>query len=106
MLCENSAHGLRGLARVELEYAAEPRTARDRAFADHPYSGRDQLVTQSLVRPVLMIVKHELPYGSPEVPFAEWHDSLEALGLGGPDKPLGKRVQIRTPGGQDRGGDR
>ena len=53
-----------------------------------------------------MIVKHELPYGSPEVPFAEWHDSLEALGLGGPDKPLGKRVQIRTPGGQDRGGDR
>jgi hypothetical protein len=41
-------------------------------------------------------------YGSPEVPFAEWHYPLQALGLGGPNKPLGKRVQIWTPGRQDQ----
>jgi hypothetical protein len=34
--------------------------------------------------------------------FAEGQDPLQALGLGGPHKPLGKRVQIWTPGRQDQ----
>jgi hypothetical protein len=32
--------------------------------------------------------------------LAEWHDAVQALGPDGQDKPLGKRVQIRTPRGQ------
>jgi hypothetical protein len=36
------------------------------------------------------------------VPFAEWHDPLQALGLGGLNKSLGKGVQIWTPGRQDQ----
>jgi hypothetical protein len=43
----------------------------------------------------------ELSNGSPEMPFAEGHESREALELGGPDKPLGKRIHIRTPGRQE-----
>ena len=43
-----------------------------------------------------MIVMHKLSDDSPEVPFAEGHDSREALGLGGPDKPLGKRVRLSS----------
>src|ERR1700730_12177015 len=35
-------------------------------------------------------------------PFAERHDPLQALGLGRLNKPLGKCVQIWTPGRQDQ----
>ena len=73
--------GLRSLAVVELEHAAEPRTARDRACADRRCLGRNELVAQTLVRPLLMIMLDKRWYGSPEVPFAEWHDPREALGL-------------------------
>src|SRR5712691_1088423 len=83
-------------------YRAEPRTARDRACADRRCLGRDELVAQTLVRPLLMIMLDKRSYGSPEVPFAEWHDPLQALELGGPNKPLRKRVQIWTPGRQDQ----
>src|SRR5713226_6759897 len=48
--------GLRGLAKAKLEHAAEPRTARDRACADRGSLGRDELVAQTLVRPLLMIM--------------------------------------------------
>jgi hypothetical protein len=48
--------GLRGLAIVELEHAAEPRTAGNRACADRRWLGRDELVAQTLVRPLLMIM--------------------------------------------------
>jgi hypothetical protein len=41
-----------------------------------------------------MIMLDKGSYGSPEVPFAEWHNPLQALGLGGLNKPLGKGVQI------------
>ena len=102
VVCENSAHGLRGLAVVELEQAAEPLTAPDRACAGDHGLGRDELVAQPLVRPFLMIMLHERSDGSSEVPFAEGHDSRQALGLGGPDKPFRKGVQIWTPGGQDQ----
>src|SRR5205807_1645408 len=60
------------------------------------------LVAQTLVRPFLMIVLDIRSYGGPELPFAEWHDPLQTLGLGGPDKPLGERVQIWTPRRQDQ----
>src|SRR5712692_6998539 len=73
--------GLRGLAVIELEHAAEPRTARDRACADRRGRGCDELVAQTLVRPLLMIVLDKRSDGRPEVPFAERHDPLQALGL-------------------------
>src|SRR6266849_6184320 len=76
--------GLRCLAVVELEHAAEPSTACDRACADRRCLGRDELVAQTLVRPLLMIMLDKRSDGSPEVPFAEWYDPLQALGLGGP----------------------
>ena len=47
-----------------------------------------------------MIVIDERADGSPEVSFTERHDSLQTLGFDGSDKPLGTRVQIRTPGRQ------
>jgi len=59
--------GLRGLAVVELEHAAEPRAARDRACADRRRLGRDELVAKTLVRPLLMIMLDKRVYGSPEV---------------------------------------
>jgi len=48
VVCENSAQrGLRGLAVVELEHTAEPRTAPDRAGADRRCLGRNELVAQT-----------------------------------------------------------
>src|SRR5262245_18287139 len=41
--------------------------------------------------------------GGAEVFLTKWHDSVYALGLDGPDKSLGKGVQIRTPGRQEQG---
>jgi hypothetical protein len=73
--------GLRGLAVVELEQAAESRAARDWTCADRRCLGRDELVAQTLVRPLLMIVLDKGAYGSPEMPFAEEDDPLQALGL-------------------------
>ena len=45
-------------------------------------------------------MSHERADGCPEMRLAEWHDAVQALGLDRQDKPLGKRVQIRTPRGQ------
>jgi plasmid stabilization system protein ParE len=94
--------GLRGLTVIELEDAAEPCTAHNRACADRRGLGRNELVAQTLVRPLLVIMLDKRSYGRPEVPFAERHDPLQALGLGRLNKPLGKCVQIWTPGGQDQ----
>jgi hypothetical protein len=55
VLCENSAHGLRGCAVVELEHAAEPLTAPNRACSDQRRLGRDSLVAQPLVWSFLVI---------------------------------------------------
>ena len=49
-----------------------------------------------------MIMLDKRSYSSSEVSFAEGHDPLQALGLGGPNTPLGKGVQIWTPGRQDQ----
>src|SRR5262249_12215406 len=93
---------LRGLAVVELEQAAEALMTFYRAGSDQGCRARDEFVAQTLVRPLLMIMLDKRSYRSPEVPFAEWQDPLQALGLGGLHKPLGKGVQIRTPGRQDQ----
>jgi hypothetical protein len=55
VLCENWAHGLRGLAVVELEHPAEPLMALDRACSRQRCLRRDVLVVQTLVWPFLMI---------------------------------------------------
>jgi Homeodomain-like domain len=100
VVCENSGQGLRGLAVVELEHAAEPLTAFQRTCSDHLCPGRDELVAKALVRPFLMVMIHELSNGSPEVLLAERDDSLQALGLRGQDEPFRIGVEVWTPGGR------
>ena len=95
--------GLRGFSVVELEYAAKLLMAPHRACSRHCCFGGNELVVQALVRPFLLIVIDKRSDGGPEVPFAEWHHSRQTLGLDGPDKSFGKRVQIRTPGRQQQG---
>ena len=56
VVCDNSAHGLRGRAVIELEHAAEALTAPNRACADQRGLGCDALITEILVGPFLMIV--------------------------------------------------
>ena len=101
VVCEKSAGGLRGLAVVELEHAAEALMAPHRACSCRCGRSCDELVAETLVRPFLMIMIDERTYGGPEVRFAEWHDTVQALGFDGQDKPLGKRVQIWTPRWQE-----
>jgi hypothetical protein len=91
---------LRGVTIIEFEHAAEALTALERAESRRRCRGRDALVVQPLVRPFFVIMSHERADGCPEMRPAEWHDAVQALGLDGQDKPLGKRVQIRTPRGQ------
>jgi hypothetical protein len=45
--------------------------------------GRDQLVAETLVRALLIIMMHKRPDRRREVPFAEWHDAVQAFGLDG-----------------------
>jgi len=94
---------LRGLAVVELEQAAESLTTLHLACSDHRRLWRDALVAQTLVRPFFMIMVDKFSYGRPEMPFAQKHHSVQALGLGGLDKPFGKRIQIGTPRRKDQG---
>ena len=95
--------GLRGVAVVEPQHAADPLTAPYRACSHQGGLWRDELVGQTLVWPFLMIVMHEGGNRRPEVRFAEWHDALQALGLDRADKPFGKRVQIWTSCRQAQG---
>jgi hypothetical protein len=55
------------------------------------------------MRSFLVIMIHERADGGSEVLLAEWHDSIQTLGFDGPNKSLGKRVQIGTPGRQAQG---
>ena len=103
VLCDNSIRALRGLKVVELEQTTETFTTRDRACADRGCPRCDELVAQTLVRTLFMIVKHERSYGRPKVRFAEQHHPLQALGFGGLDESFRKGVQIRTPGGRTTG---
>src|SRR6476646_10636451 len=73
---------LRGLAVVELEQAAESLTTFQRAGRDLRRLRRDEFVPETLVRPFFMIVTHKFVDGCPEMPFAEQHHPIQALGLG------------------------
>src|SRR5262249_12838667 len=77
---------LRGLAVVEFEQPAKALTTRDWAGTDHRCRGRDECVVQPLVRAFFMIMIDKRAKGGPKVRFAEGHHSLQALGLGRPDK--------------------
>ena len=50
-----------------------------------------------------MIVIDKRSHGGSEMSFAKRHDSRQTLGSDRLHKSLGKRVQIRTPGGQAHG---
>jgi len=91
-----------GLAVVELEHTAKPRAASHRTCSDAGCLGRDEFIAQTLMRPFLTIVIDKRSDGGSEMSLAEWHDSRQALRSDGSDKPLRKRVQIRTPGGQEQ----
>ena len=71
------------------------------AWSDRRCLGRDEFVAQTLVRPLFTIMMEKFSYGRPEMPFAKEHHSVQALGLGGLDKPLGKCVQIGPPRRED-----
>ena len=75
--------GLRGLAVVELEHAAKVLMAPHRTCSRQRRCGRNELVAQTVVWPFIMIMMDERAYGSPEVCFAEWHNSVQALGFDG-----------------------
>ena len=83
VLCENSAHGLRGLAVVELEHAPKVLMAPDWACSRRFGFSRDEVVAETLMRPFIMIMIDERADGSPKVRFAEWHDAVQALGFDG-----------------------
>jgi hypothetical protein len=93
---------LRGLAAVEREQAAESRTTLHLACSDHRRLWHDELVAQTLVRPFFIVTVDKFSHGRPEMPFTEKHHSVQALGLGGLDKPFGKRIQIGTPRREDQ----
>jgi hypothetical protein len=94
---------LRGLAVVELEQTAESLTTLHLACSDDRHFGRDPRVAQALVRPFFMIMLDKFSDGHSEMPFAEQHHSVQALGVGRFDKAFRKRVQIRTPRREDQG---
>jgi len=51
-------------------------------------------MTQTLVRPFLVIVVNKFSDGRPKVPFAERDHSRQALGSDRADKSLGKGVKF------------
>ena len=57
--------GLRGCSVVELEHAAEALSALDWAFSDQRGLGRDEFITQTLVRPFLMVMVDKRLDGCP-----------------------------------------
>jgi len=58
----------------------------------------DQLVRKPLVIPLAMVVHSELLQCSPQMPFTERHDAIEAFLLHRPDEPLRVGVAIRRTG--------
>jgi hypothetical protein len=64
VLCKTRPMGLRGVAVVELEQAAESLTTLRLACSDHRNVGRDQRVAQALVRPFFMIMVDKFSHGS------------------------------------------
>ena len=79
MVCENSIPPLRGTAVVEPEETAQSLTTLQRACSGHCRLCRDELVAQTLVWPVLMIMIDEFSDGRAEMPFAEQHHAIQAL---------------------------
>jgi len=59
-VCEKSADGLRSLAVIEVQRAAESLTTRDPARSNLGCCWRDELVAETLVRPFFMIVVDKL----------------------------------------------
>ena len=52
------------------------------------------------MRPFFMIVIDKRSDDGPQMPLAEWDDAIQTLDSDGPDKSLGIRVQVWTPGWQ------
>src|SRR5262249_7121077 len=63
VVCENVADGLRDLAIVELEQAAESLTTLHLACPNHRRLWRNEFVLQALVRPFFMIMADKFSEG-------------------------------------------
>lgn len=68
-------------------------------------SGLDELVVQSLVMTLSVVVLDELANDEPKVRFAEGDDVVEAFASSGSNEALGKCVQIGAMGRQPNSSD-
>ena len=60
----------------------------------------DQVVPETLMVPLSVIMKEVLGAGSSERAFAEEDELVETLGLDGQDKSLSERIQVGAAAGQ------
>ena len=93
-----TSRSLRGLSVVIPKHSTESFATTDRAtaLADTviPF---DQLVAQSLMETLSMVVREIRRDSSPQGSFAEENHPVETLGFYGKNESLGVRVQIGTP---------
>lgn len=57
----------------------------------------DELVPESLVRPLLVVVRHELVHSPAKRSLANEDHAVEALGLDAQNEPPSERVHVRSP---------
>jgi hypothetical protein len=84
-----------------LEEPAESFAALDRrVLIRRFYRRNDEIVVETLVVALEMIVLDELTDRPPQMTLTEWHDVVQTLGFDAEHKPLGMRVWVGTPRGQ------
>jgi len=59
------------------------------------WNALDQPIVQSLMCPLGVVVLDVLLDRSTKMPFADWHDAIQALGFDREHESLGEGVQIR-----------
>jgi hypothetical protein len=80
---------------VETQHSAEALEAID--CTEVPVEaviGLNQLIAESLVIPLLMVVRSKLASSFPKRPFSKEDHPIETFVLDRPDEPLGVRVQV------------
>ena len=94
---------LRGAA-VVLQEPAEPFVADDRSVVIHGRRGwHDELVVETLMVPLAMIVLNELADRMAKMPLAERHDAVQAFGFDAEHEAFCVRVYVGAARGQTEG---
>jgi hypothetical protein len=84
---------------IEVQEPTEPLATLDRAVVvSREGLGIDQLVAETLMMSLGIVVLDELPNDQPKVSLAEGDDVIETLAPNGADEALGKSIQIRALG--------